>query len=554
VPKRAKRATVETFTLEAFLETPEAYWERIRQQPAAEGDGHELAPLTPEDRDALLQWRSAAIADGLEAAPTSLAEKQGVRPASPRMHGGPYYYYYAQAYCVVVAWRFIQESGTTLASVAAWEWGSWDMSGEFLARPSGPGPLLRADGTPATAWDEWLAARNAAGWGEDHFSTLLTGLRIIAFRVARQELAEAKARQDSPPLRLPSRAYKTYVPNGTKWLGSLATLRQQGRLTAKELELWRDKRPVRLAAEELLVVAGLLDIARRHGTLRQYTPARAKVGDYSFDIRLGVDMPKLEEFGRLLGYRPNEHGRITRDARRNIEEAFESLTKGVRPIVVETVTREGRGRGAKVTRSFEVVEDVPIRRTTGADGVRRLELHPTLADGYWWGHLTLDRLPQQWARTREALGIAKLSPAMKDADLYFRWLAIGLSASEYRRAGGAPGPDHLEKKLAVKPLLERLNLEETRRQKGPTETARILGQTIEFAKECGSVLAWRWEGTGKLPAHVVVTMPAAMADVDPERVAVQEELFPELAEDSEEGPLELAEAGTLGDAEWELEA
>jgi hypothetical protein len=181
------------FDLETFLETPEAYWERMRQQPAAEGDGHDLPPLTPEDRDALLQWRSAAIADGLEAAPTSLAEKQGARPASPRMHGGPYYHYYAQAYCVVVAWRFIQESGATLASVATWEWGSWDMSGEFLARPSGPGPLLRADGTPATAWDEWLAARNAAGWGEDHFSTLLTGLRIIAFRVAREKEASLEA-------------------------------------------------------------------------------------------------------------------------------------------------------------------------------------------------------------------------------------------------------------------------------------------------------------------------------------------------------------------------
>jgi hypothetical protein len=570
VPKRAKRATVEAFTLEAFLETPDAYWERKRQQWATPSGAtlengeevfpaRELGPLTPENRDALLQWRAAAFAHA-EGKPGTAASKLEHTSTLPRVEGG--LGYYLQCYCAAFAWRFIQESGATLESVSSWEWGSWTMDGTLLVAPRGARPLARADGSAAIRWEEWLAERNAAG-EDDNFTTLLTGLRLIAFRVAREEkatleaaLADAAARRDSPPLRLPTRAYKTHVPSRRRWIETLATLRQQGRLTPKELELWKARQPVRLTAEELVVVAGLLDIARRHGPFRQYEAARVRAGSYSLDIRFAIDMPNLAEFARLLGYAPNDDGRITSDARRHIAQALHSLAHVVRPIVVETWTREGSGRAAKPVRSFEIMNDVPVREVKAPDGKTRLELHPTLAAGYWWGHIILDRIPQQWARAREALGMSKLSAHHKAADFYFRSLAVARTADAARkhRKGGEPVPATLERKLKVEPLLELLDLEDTRRQKGAPETARILGQTIEFAKACGSVLAWRWEGAGKLPTHVVVTMPAAVPEVDPERVAVQEELFPELAEDPEEEPLGLAEAGALGDADWELEA
>lgn len=187
-------------TLEAFLETPDAYWERKRQQWATPSGAtlengeeafpaRELGPLTPENRDALLQWRAAAFAHA-EGKPGTAASKLEHTSTLPRVEGG--LGYYLQCYCAAFAWRFIQESGATLESVSSWEWGSWTMDGTLLVTPRGERPLARADGSAAIRWEEWLAARNAAG-EDDNFTTLLTGLRLIAFRVAREEKATLEA-------------------------------------------------------------------------------------------------------------------------------------------------------------------------------------------------------------------------------------------------------------------------------------------------------------------------------------------------------------------------
>jgi hypothetical protein len=183
------------FTLEAFLETPESFWERMRyrpawREPAPEGETHrELGPLTPEDRDALLQWRTAALR-AVEGTPRAAAKMLHAATTLPRVDGGRGLFWLS--YSVALAWRYIQESGATLEAVASWEWGEWNMAGEFIVRPSGTKPLARADGSAAVPWEEWLAARTATGW-EDHFSTLLSGLRLIATRVAREKEARLEA-------------------------------------------------------------------------------------------------------------------------------------------------------------------------------------------------------------------------------------------------------------------------------------------------------------------------------------------------------------------------
>jgi hypothetical protein len=214
---REAPAAEPVLTLEAFLETPESFWERMRQQPAWReptpfGEPHPaLGPLTPEDRDALLQWRTAALravegtmpakAESVEDAlvqlmPSPAAEMLHAATMLPRVEGGRGLFFLS--YSAALAWRYIQESGATLESVASWTWGEWDMAGEFIVRPSGPTPLARADGTAATPWEEWLAVRAEAGW-ENHFSALLAGLRRIAEGVREatfrreKEAAEAAA-------------------------------------------------------------------------------------------------------------------------------------------------------------------------------------------------------------------------------------------------------------------------------------------------------------------------------------------------------------------------
>jgi hypothetical protein len=240
------------FTLEAFLETPDAYWERKRQQWATPSGAtlengeevfpaREVGPLTPENRDALTQWRAAAFAHA-EGKPGTAASKLKHTFTLPRVEGG--LGYYLQCHCAAFAWRFIQESGATLESVASWEWGSWTMDGTLLVAPRGERPLARADGSAAVPWEEWLAERNAAG-EDDNFTTLLTGLRLIAFRVAREEkatLEEEKATLEAA-LANTQGAGLAMMPqgwyNGTQRRATPETRgRLQKRLEAGEVELF----------------------------------------------------------------------------------------------------------------------------------------------------------------------------------------------------------------------------------------------------------------------------------------------------------------------------
>jgi len=149
-------------TLEAFLKTPESYWEGMRQRWATPSGAtlengedvlpaRELGPLTPEDRDALLQWRTTALR-AVEGTPRARADMFYVATTLPRVEGGRGLFWLS--YSTALAWHYIQESGATLESVASWTWGEWDMGGEFIVRPSGTKPLARADGTATIQWEE----------------------------------------------------------------------------------------------------------------------------------------------------------------------------------------------------------------------------------------------------------------------------------------------------------------------------------------------------------------------------------------------------------------
>lgn len=547
------------------LPTPEEDWaERAKAEHTK--DENAKVELSPEMRMQLHRLQEAAIVDASGNHPRSQLLEAQKKSRVPEQYAPAAWFYYWRIYVRELASRYIRESGATLESVVAvTSWGEWDMAGTLVAPPSGP-PLVKADGSPAQTWDAWLKATYPDG-GE-HFVSLLTGLRSVsdalrpAVEAKRQHEAAEKARLEerarliSPPLRIGTRAVKNHTRRKREWLSILRTLRTQNRLTDDQHALYKKQQPVALTTRELLVVAGCLHLARMHGGLRQFGPARAKLGGYTFDKRLAVEMPNMkkkrlpQDFLRLLGYQPGATGVIDGGDARQVEEAFEQLTTRTRPIVVKTYSRNG----AKWRESFEIVEDVPIRRVIQEDGSTRLELHATLADGYWWGHLTFDRLPQRWERARIAMGLTRLDEGTRWADIYFRQLAIGVLQGWKRdekkrqdageRVVGNPVPETLEKELAVAPLLERFELEGFREKNGPSETARRLEQILEFATECGSVVNWEWVGKGKLPEKLRVIMPTPITPADSEQDIVQEDLFPSLTSGGEAN-------GEKGQDEWE---
>lgn len=150
--------------------------------------------------DALTPEREAAyhrIAEGAR------ADMHGDFPnflltIAPREHSpesrSPESQYYWYVSTRALAERYIHDSGATLDGIVAWSWGEWDMSGTLVVLPSGPKPLMRADGTPAQTWEEWLAERHNAG-ERFSFATLLVGLRVIKSGILEQTLAEEREKR-----------------------------------------------------------------------------------------------------------------------------------------------------------------------------------------------------------------------------------------------------------------------------------------------------------------------------------------------------------------------
>jgi hypothetical protein len=373
---------------------------------------------------------------------------------------------------------------------------------------------------------EWLAGQGL----ESELEALGFELERLAREDAERQLEEANRRADELerklaeatkvlPLRIGSRAVKALTARKSDYVGALRALRKNKQITAAERRLLEREEPIALRGDELLVSAGLLEIARQNGALRPFGPARARMGGIVFDARLVIDEPSLEQFARLVGFQAGTNGRIAPADRRRIEEAITRLSGDVRPIVVESVEMHGKTRVPE----FQIVQDVPVRRTTYADGRRVLEIHGSLALGYWWGHILLS--PQRWEEARKAIGARYTDDAMKWADVYFRRLVLAV-ANEHKRkktplaelAAGLP------KRLKTAGLLEELELEKYRDKKGPKDTATRLAKIFDFCIAAGSLQAWKPDGA----AHYMVTLPQPV-EVTPEDVrAVQVEIFPPL--------------------------
>jgi hypothetical protein len=373
---------------------------------------------------------------------------------------------------------------------------------------------------------EWLAAQEQ----ESALEALGFGLERLAREDAERQLEEANRRAEEAekklaeatrvlPLRIGTRAVKAHTARKSDYVEALRALRKNRQITAADRRLLEREEPIALRGDELLVSAGLLEVARRDGALRPFGPARARMGGIVFDARLVVDEPSLEQFARLIGFQAGTNGRIAPADRRRIEEAITRLSGDVRPIVVESVEMRGKTRVSE----FQIVQDVPVRRTTYADGRRVLELHGSLALGYWWGHILLS--PQRWEEARKAIGARYTDDAMKWADVYFRRLVLAV-ANEHKRkktpleelAAGLP------KRLKTAGLLEELELEGYRAKEGATKTAQRLEKIFDFCIAANSLQTWRPDGS----AHYMMTLPHPVEVTPEDARTVQEEIFPAL--------------------------
>lgn len=358
---------------------------------------------------------------------------------------------------------------------------------------------------------------------------LAIALTVLAGEEAQQRAEDAEHRAAEaerrlahrPGLRIGARAVKAYTIRQGDYVTALRALRSSRRITKEARRLLERRELLALRGDELLVAAGLLEIARQNGALRPFGPARARMGGVVFDARLVVDRPRIEEFGRLIGFLPGPDGRIAREARRRIEAAEISLSGAARPIVVESVEM----RGKKRISTWEIVEDVPIRKSTQADGHEVLELHGSLALGYWWGHILIS--PRRWEEARQAIGARYTDDAMKWADVYFRRLVLGVQ-SEHQRKGTPPAQlaSGLPKRLLISTLLEELELEDYRKKRGSAMTAERLEKVLDFCVAAGSLVAWKRDGA----AAYAVTLPHPVEVKPPEDAALaQLRLLPESA-------------------------
>jgi hypothetical protein len=370
---------------------------------------------------------------------------------------------------------------------------------------------------------EWLTAQGqesaleALGFGLDRLDTE----RRLEEANRRADEAERKLAEATKalPLRIGTRAVKAHTARKSDYVEALRALRKNRQITAADRRLLEREEPIALRGDELLVSAGLLEVARRDGALRPFGPARARMGGIVFDARLVVDEPSLEQFARLIGFQAGTNGRISPADRRRIEEAITRLSGDVRPIVVESVEMRGKTRVSE----FQIVQDVPVRRTTYADGRRVLEIHGSLALGYWWGHILLS--PQRWEEARKAIGARYTDDAMKWADVYFRRLVLAV-ANEHKRkktpleelAAGLP------KRLKTAGLLEELELEGYRAKEGATKTAQRLEKIFDFCIAASSLQTWRPDGS----AHYMMTLPHPVEVTPEDARTVQEEIFPAL--------------------------
>jgi hypothetical protein len=417
--------------------------------------------------------------------------------------------------------------------------------------------LTRPDGTVAPSPSAWCAARaqilsDTSRGGLERWSGFLHAL-IEAWLARRNLLREDTHAREPIPLRVGSRAVKTYSQKpGAPWRDTLKRLKTANALSKQELQELEKEEPVPLKGDELLVVAGLLELARREPGFRAFGPTSARVGNYTLEARFLVPKPRLEEFCRLLGYEPTKNGSVSGGDRGKVVRALEALSKTSRPIVVRRLVRNEQ----QWEDGFVVARDLPVR-----DDGEHYALHASLFDGFFHGHLTFHRVPQQWDAARRAIGRRNITDEMKWGDVYFRRLALGVLAQTRREFLGkryaeleADGignrvarsraaaewreqkPPTMEKRLKTETLLAELNLTEWRNKRGTAATRETLETVLEFARavEGCPVVAWEWIGTGKLPGKLAVTLETPDASSDPEDGIEQGELFASL------GPGEIA--------------
>lgn len=427
--------------------------------------------------------------------------------------------------------------------------------------------LTRSDGTVAPSPAAWCAhhgielERFTGGvyWlHREEMERTLTELREERARLAeeRERLREQLHKQQAPPLRLPTRAAKTLSLRERDKEDALRRALNAKRITKAEYRQWMEAKAFHATGDELLVVAGLLHYAKEEGRLRTFEAASARVRGITLEARLPIVQPNTEELCRVLGFSATASGTVSGSQRRRVQLALESLREKRRIIVRQRVRVDEEGQKARWENREIMTEDMLVKRSTDATGAVTLELHPCLADGYWWGHLTLHLLPQQWDSASRRIGVRKVTDSMKWGDFYFRRLAVGVvqewitgerrqvraelevlglgeqeakeELARRMRARRHEYPDLLEKTLKTATVLESVGLLEYRAKEGAARTRKEVDRVLAFAVEVEDcpLIGWTWDGEGSLPGNIRLTLKTPPRG-EPE--PVQEELFPALA-------------------------
>lgn len=438
--------------------------------------------------------------------------------------------------------------------------------------------LTRADGSVAPAPAAWCTRQGVT------LERLEVALFVVRHEKMDRELAEYREererlrqenerlrKQQAPPLRLPTKAARTLSLRPRDKEDVLRRARAAKRLSKAEYTQWMAEKTFHATGDELLVVAGLLHYAREEGRLRTFEAASARVQGITLETRLPIVRPTVEELARLLGYPTTASGTVSGSHRRRVEAALQTLTRTVRPIIVRQRVRTEEGERVRWEDHDLLSRDVLVKESKDPTGASTFDLHPALANGYWWGHLTLHNLPKQWEAAAGRIGARKTTDPMKWGDFYFRRLVLGVIGEWAKSEGNrikaeleAQGlgeqevkterarrmrqrrreyPELLEKTLKTATVLESLDLQDHREKQGPASTRKEVERVLRFAVEVEDcpLVGWAWEGSGTLPGSIRVTLRTPpRAEPEP----VQEELFPALAlgsgheDDEEEEPVE----------------
>lgn len=361
--------------------------------------------------------------------------------------------------------------------------------------------LTRTDGTVARSPADWCAARGVS----------LAALRGAAL-MEWWERGSRALRRPSRVVRVGTAALVTYTAD--KPQVKRLTRRAAERLTVVDAEkrrLFQASEYRGVGAYEKLALVSLANLAWDAGLLDGYAEARRPkrvvdsetlAADTPPPTRLTFRFPGYTEMARRVGAKPDADGRIPQHYTRNLERAFQRLSKEARWIAEPVRVYD---KATKTWRDDALVRQalwIEVEGLVGADEVL-VHLHAAAATSMLASWEEYPSLLEQYETARKQIGARQLRDdfvACEDYLTHLRNANEAQARTERPATDGATEADRVVwADVSKERLWEKMGWDKEARKRGKRHANKLARDALAFCEARGVLISWKERGGKKGP-------------------------------------------------------